>query len=250
MIQPASRRQSESESERGVSVGTRSRWHCRLLTSDAALDDALVQQVYDVFRGAFGFEPSQGPDSIRHRLRSSTVLGLLRDESGDLQGFGCYSMPDVPLGGTYFLWGDGMAVRPAFQGRGLTRGFVEGACSLFPGRRFGWMGGRTQNPVMLRWHAKFGRVFPFDATYAEPEGRAVLLFLREHVAEVRGAAELDEVTGICRRAYRWTYPQEYLDRVGTTEQFEQKLQHWNFRRADGDAIVVVTKLDTPLQSVS
>jgi hypothetical protein len=223
-------------------------WHCRLLTPADAFDGVLVRQVYDVFRLAFGFEPTQGLDSIRYRLRNSTVLGLLRDESEGVVGFACYSVPSVPLGESYFLWGDGMALRPEVQGRGLTRGFIERACALFPGRLFGWMGGRTQNPVVFRWHAKFGRVFPFDGTYAEPEGRRVLRYLREHVAEVREAAAVDAVTGICRHAYRWTYRDRYLAQARATEPFEEQLRRWTFNRAHGDALILVAKLDVPIMS--
>jgi hypothetical protein len=174
-------------------------WHCRRLSPADALDPVLVQQVHDVFRVAFGFEPTHGLDSIRYRLRNSTVLGLLRDGSDGVHGFACYSVPSVPLGGEHFLWGDGMALLPEVQGRGLTQGFVERACALFPGRQFGWMGGRTQNPVVFRWHAKFGRVFPFDGSYAQPEGRRVLRYLREHVAEVREATAVDADTRTWRR---------------------------------------------------
>jgi hypothetical protein len=222
-------------------------WHCRLLSPADAFDAVLVQQVHDVFRAAFGFEPAQGLDSIRDRLRNSTVLGLLRAESADVHGFACYSVPSVPLGETYFLWGDGMALMPGVQGRGLTQGFIERACALFPGRRFGWMGGRTQNPVVFRWHAKFGRVFPFDGTYAEPEGRRVLRYLREHVAEVREAAMVDDITGICRGAYRWTYRPAYLAHARATEPFEQQLRTWAFNRDQGDALILVARLDAPIQ---
>src|SRR5688572_24372609 len=198
-------------------------WHCRLLSPSDALDRVLVQQVYDVFRGAFGFEPSKGLDSIRYRLRNSNVLALLRDQSGDARGFVFYSVPSVPLGGTYFLWGDGMALMPEMQGKGLTHGFIDRVCSLFPGRSFQWTGGRTQNPIMFRWHAKSAQVFPFDRTYDDPEGRQVLRFLREHVPEVREASSIDNVTGIWRGAYRWTYSQEYLARVRANEPFEERL---------------------------
>jgi GNAT superfamily N-acetyltransferase len=233
--------------QESANVGSTYEWHCRLLSHSDALDAGLVQQVYDVFRGAFGFEPTQGLDSIRYRLRNSTLLGLLRDGLGGVHGFGCYSVPSVPLGDAYFLWGDGMALMPDVQGRGLTRGLMERACSLYPGRLFGWMGGRTQNPVVFQRYAKFGRVFPFDGTYAEPEGRHVLRYLREHVAEVREAGKIDEVTGICRGAYRWTYLQEYLAQVRANERFEQQLRGWGFNRAHGDALILVVKLDVPIQ---
>jgi hypothetical protein len=220
-------------------MADRYEWQCRLLSPADALDDGLVQQVFDVFRRAFGFEPRHGLDSIRYRLRNSTILGLLRDESEAVHGFACYSVPSVPLRGAYVLWGDGMALMPEVQGRGLARSFAERACALFPGRSFAWMGGRTQNPVVVRWHATLGRVFPFDGTYAEAEGGEVLRYLREHVAEVREATSIDAETGICRGAYQWTYRPEYLAQVRDADR-------WAFNRAHGDALILVAKLDVPI----
>jgi hypothetical protein len=89
---------------------------------------------------------------------------------------------------------------------------------------------------------------PFPrGTYAEPEGRHVLRYLREHVAEVHEAGEVDEETGICRGAYRWTYLPEYLTQVRASEPFEQQLRSWGFNRAHGDALILVARLGVPIQ---
>ena len=221
-------------------------WRCRLRQAGDALDENLVRQAYDVFRRAFGVEPDRGVESVRHRLQNATVLGLLHDRSGNLQGFACYSVPDEPLDDAHFLWGDGMAIAPAMQGRGLSLDAIESACALFPGRIFGWIGGRTQNPVVFRRYARFGKVFPFDATYATGEGRTVLRYLRKHVTEVRELAALDPNTGICPHAYSWSYPQDYIAKADGTERFEAQLSRFGFNRSNGDAVIVATRLTKPL----
>jgi hypothetical protein len=221
-------------------------WQCRLRQPDKALDEDLVRQAYEVFRYAFGFEPVHGIESVRHRLLNATVLGLLRDATGAVQGFACYSVPDMPLAGAHFLWGDGMAIAPAVQGRGLSLGVVERACALFPGRAFGWMGGRSQNPIVFQRYARFGKTFPFDATYAEGEGRFVLNFLRQHIAEVRESDDVDPISGLCPRAYRWSYAADYLSRAAGADRIEAQLRRFGFDRSRGDAVIVTTKLTMPI----
>jgi hypothetical protein len=221
-------------------------WQCRLRQPDDVLDEDLVRQAYEVFRDAFGFEPNRGVESIRQRLQNATVLGLLRDSSGTVLGFACYSVPDEPLAGTHFLWGGGMAIAPVLQRRGLSVGVIERACALFPGRVFGWMGGRSQNPIVFQRYARFGKTFPFDATYADGEGRSVLEYLRGHIAEVRESDGLDPATGICPHAYRWSYAADYLARAAGAERFEAQLGRDGFDRSRGDAVIVTTKLRTPI----
>lgn len=228
------------------SAAEKYRWQCQRRDAGDSLDENLVRQAYEVFRSAFGFEPKHGVESIRQRLGNATVLGLLRDPSATVHGFACYSVPDEPLGGTSFLWGDGMAIAPALQGRGWSLGVVKSACALFPGRVFGWMGGRTQNPVVFRRYARFGTVFPFDATYASSEGRTVLAYLRQHISEVRDLTELDSATGVCPGAYRWSHSLDYLAKVDGAEQFEAQLRRFGFNRSNGDAVIVATKLTTPI----
>ena len=136
------------------------------------------------------------------------------------------------------------------QGKGFaSRRLFEEACSLFPGRTFGWIGGRTQNPLVMSRYANFGEVFPFDIPYIDDFGKKLMDFLLMHVTGIQQAAEkgaLDPYTGICRGVYHEGKLGNYATSIEGTERFEQMLRRWSFERDGGDAIVVVSRLHEPI----
>lgn len=63
---------------------------------------------------------------------------------------------------------------------------------------------------------------------------------------MREVAELDPITGICPRAYRWSHAPDYLAKVAGADRFEAQLPRLGFNRSNGDAVIVATGLMKPI----
>lgn len=225
-------------------------WHFQTLHGDTAINEADVEQILATFRDGFALPGGWSLAGVHEALQRSTVLGLLRDAKGAIFGYAFYSIPQAMLEGTYLLWEDALCLRRAVQGCGYTRSLIEGVCTLFPNRAFGWVGGRTQNPVvMLRYAGMDGTLFPFSRAYDSEEGRALLDFLLEHLEEVRQpheAGTLEAATGICRAVYPEGRLGDYPVDCNGAALFEPQLADWGFDRERGDAVLIVTHLVEPL----
>lgn len=221
-------------------------WRFRLLQAADAANDRLVVRLRELVVEAFGVESLPELEAIRDPLRQCTALGLLVADNAAIDGFALYSVPTVPLHGQYLLWEDGIALAKSVQGRGYSSRAFAAAFALFPATTFGWLGGRAQNPVVFRRYAALGRVLPFELGYGTAAGSAVMSYLRTHVAEVRDAPTLEPSTGICRAAYGWAHAPEFPVSVAGVEPFEAWLAAHDFRRSDGDAVVVVSRLREPV----
>lgn len=225
-------------------------WNFQTLHGDTAINEADVEQILATFRDGFALPGGWSLAGVHEALQRSTVLGLLRDAEGMVFGYAFYSIPQAMLDGTYLLWEDALCLRRAVQGCGYTRSLVRKVCDLFPDRAFGWVGGRTQNPVvMLRYAGMGGTLFPFLQAYDSAEGRALLGFLLEHLEEVRQpheAGTLDAATGICRAVYPEGRLGNYPVDCDGAALFERQLADWGFDRERGDAVLIVTHLVEPL----
>ena len=187
-------------------------------------------------------------NGVRKAYLQSTIVGLLKEGDGEIGGYAFYSVPSAELWGSHLLWEDAICIKKGLQGRGLSsRLLFAKASSMFPEWKFGWIGGRTQNPLVIRRYQPLGRVFPFDQLYSEEKGRLIMDFLTMNVAEVMDVtANLDRRTGVCHRVYSEGRLGDYGTLLNGTERFEKLLEQWGFDRERGDAVVTVVELSQPL----
>ena len=105
--------------------------------------------------------------------------------------------------GSYVLWEDAICIRKHLQGNKLSSSSLfKIACGLYKDHRFDWIGGRTQNPLVILRYARLGTLFPFDQLYEGKEGSLLMKYLQENISEVREVrSRLGPATGICREVY-------------------------------------------------
>lgn len=219
------------------------KWKFRKLDKDSEPPSGLTAAIHEVFRDGFAIE-GWSPEGIERTLKRCDALGLLLGEGGEVCGYAFYSVPETQLMGDWFLWEDAIGLKKVAQRHGLSNRAIELVRGLYPNRRFGWIGGRTQNPTMMRRYNKHGISYPFDASYSEGDGQKVTDFLVEHVTEVGEVSSFDRSTGICIGVYKDGILGDYP--WSDSGHFERRLLHWGFDRTRGDAIVVVTRVEHTL----
>ena len=210
------------------------------------VNNNLSKAIHQVYLDGFGLQEGWSLEGIRKALTRSTVLGLLTTDSGEISGYAFYSIPNSPLMGLYMLWEDAICLKKVAQGSLKSKEVFDRASALFPGLTFGWVGGRTQNPLVMRRYSKLGLLFPFEIAYDEGEGSLVMNYLLENINEVNEVPRLDRSNGICRGIYRGRRLGDYKVSIGGTEQLEARLSAWGFDRDKGDALIVVSKLYKPI----
>lgn len=223
-------------------------WQFQLAQNINADDSSLLEAIHQIFLDGFGLKKGWSVEGINKRLKTSNVIGFLRKDGKEICGYAFYSIPSELLGDAYMLWEDGVCLRKEIQGKGLTKQVVEKSSFVFPDKKFSWIGGRTQNPLVIKRYSKFGALFPFHATYAAGEGKLVMNYLNQHIAEVRDVKQLEKNTGICRGVYKEGRLGDYSMLVSDTDDYERRLLEWNFQRESGDAVIVVSKLIHPIQA--
>jgi hypothetical protein len=117
--------------------------------------------------------------------------------------------------------------------------------SLFPERDFGWLGGRTQNPLILRRYLhRATSLFPITIGYDNRNGKELLGFLLRHIAEVSEVSELDLRTGVCHKIYKTGRLGDYPVDLNDPEvaMIEKRLSELGMSRDSGDAVVAIAKL--------
>lgn len=220
-------------------------WSFIDLRDTKGLPAGVLLSIREVFADGFGLSELWREEDARHALSRSTILGLLQDDEGEIAGYAFYTVPDTPLEENYLLWEDAVCLRKKVQGQGYAgQNLFALATQQFKDRTFGWLGGRTQNPIVMQRYARLGSTFPFDILYDE---RPQLMdYLIEHVEEVRTARnQLDMRTGICRQMYQEGRLGEYPSPTPGTERFLSLLDSWNFMPEKGDAAIILTSLDEP-----
>jgi hypothetical protein len=223
-------------------------WNFEKLKNINEFDNSFFKIIHKIFLDGFGLSEGWSIDGVQKMLNTSAILGLLMGEEREILGYAFYSVPPVPLNQNYLLWEDGICLRKEAQGKRGSGQVIEKACAIFPDRRFGWLGGRTQNPVVIKRYSKFGTVFPFDILYDTTEGKLVMNYLLEYIAEVSevyNAEKLDLSNGICRGIYPEGRLGDYPVEVSGTDRFEKQLRLWKFQRDGGDAVIVISKLNQP-----
>lgn len=222
-------------------------WNFQCLNPLATYDDQFVRSIHDVYLDAFGLQEGWSLEGIRKALLRSNVRGLLSSDYGEICGYAIYSVPALPLLGNSMIWEDAIALKKKIQNRKLSKQVIGHILSLFPERKFGWLGGRTQNPAVIKRYKKLGILFPFDISYSLHEGKAVMDYLLQNIEEVREVQALDKENGICRAIYRRRLG-DYKTEISGTERFEEQLRKWDFDREKGDAVIVISKLHQVIQN--
>ncbi|GEM_PF-3479513 len=221
-------------------------WQFQFLETPETVSDSGIEGIHSVFSDGFGLPEGWNREDIRCALYRSDVMGLLHSSNGAIMGYAFYSAPETPLEGRYFLWEDAICLRKSVQGMGYTgRTLFESVAALFTERVFGWLGGRTQNPLVFLRYANLGQVLPFDVSYTSVLGQKVMRFLLEHIVEVQEASAmgvLEQATGICHGIYREGKLGDYSTDSPSLARFESLLHSWIFDRDAGDALLVVTHL--------
>jgi len=220
-------------------------WQFQILNGISPEDD-IATSIHQVFLDGFALQKGWSIESIKKAFTRSKILGLLVNLNQEICGYAFYSVPDHPLQGTYLLWEDGICLKKEAQGKKLSSQAWKLACSFFSTRKFGWIGGRTQNPLVIKRYAKLGVLFPFQITYAEGEGKLIMDYLSRYIAEVRDVKHLERDTGICRQVYKEGRLGDYSIQIDGADEYEKLLHAWNFQRENGDALIVVTKLSNTL----
>lgn len=220
-------------------------WQFQLAQDVDSEDTSLLEEIHRVFLDGFSLSKGWSIEGIGKRLKTTNVVGFLKGEE-KLYGYAFYSAPNELLDGTYLLWEDGICLKKEVQGKNLTRQVIEKASSIFPNRHFGWIGGRTQNPVVIKRYSKLGgALFPFDVSYSSSEGKLLMGHLLEYIEEVKEVhkvQKLDLTNGVCRKIYREGHLGIYPIEVTGTATFEKQLNEWDFQRDSGDAVIIVSKL--------
>jgi len=201
----------------------------------------LTKEILSVFRDGFGLDgwSSEGVEKVIVR---SSALGLLRDQQGRTCGYAIYTLPNELLVGSYFLWEESVCLNRDAQGLGLSMRAIHAVQGIFSDRRVEWLGGRTQNPVVMHRYSQLGPTFPFANSYAVCDGPSVVEFLVRNISGVRDQQNFDRESGICVGAYKRVLG-DYPWRANGT--FEEWLTARGFDRSRGDAVVVVSMLRAP-----
>src|SRR5947209_5037715 len=161
-----------------------------------AVDDAWIAGIQDTFLDGFGLsvERAWSTDRLAYALENVSYLALAyAHEDATTQRFICgyamYTIPQLSLpDGTYLLWEDAICLRKRFQQTGGARGLSASIAARSTHQPIGWMGGRTQNPRVIKRYRQLGHTFPFAEDYSTPVGQSIFTFLRNHVREVRDIA--------------------------------------------------------------
>ncbi|MBK7360507.1 MAG: hypothetical protein IPI96_14975 [Saprospiraceae bacterium] len=198
-----------------------------------------------MFRDAMGTK-NWTVEEIITQADDSDALGLLKDENDNVGAYLFFTIPKEKYRGKHLLWIDAISVRKKLQGNNYyTNGIKE--AMLFSGKEyaFGFVGGRSQNPLIFFLRDELKRkstLFPFDKLYTDK----MMKFLIKNVGEVRKPYEkfrLDVSFGICRKAYKGKlgdYNENLI--IGRGKRFEEKLRNWNFDRYKGDSLIIIKKL--------
>ncbi len=207
----------------------------------------IVAKVIDVFNDGM----KQGewkPHNVKRQLNSSHILGLLEDERGNAYSYFFATIPKQRFNGRHLLWIDACSVRQKFQKYGHFLKGIEVIKTIYTQYDFGYVGGRSQNPIVFRTLDKLSSnpYYPFDKLYT-PE---IIAFLKSTIKnEVKRPSEntsqgLNVENGIVTNAYWHKKLGDYkvdLNNDGILG-YEKKLSKWNFDRCNGDAVVLFKEL--------
>lgn len=213
-------------------------WKFLTLANERASYDRFSVEIQRIFREGFDTNGWSLP-SIMNTLSRCDVLGLLAGDDEELCAYALYSFPRARLMGSWLLWEESICLKKKAQHQGYATQALSLARDRFPHRKLGWLGGRTQNPIILKRYSKLGTLFPFDSSYSGKEGREVMSFLLENVEDVYRVVNLNRENGLCHGVYGRRLGHHDWNENG---RFEQDLLRWGFDVENGDAVIAVAKV--------
>jgi len=220
-------------------------WTLQRKESSCEFSEQTVQSILRTFRDGFGI-PGWSEEGVRRRLMKSDIACFLLGVDKTVYGYALYFIPSMPLNGRFLLWENSIALAKNVQGKGFSSQILRRVLKAYPEKEFGWVGGRTQNPLIFKHYSALGgTLFPFDESYTSEEGRKLLNYLIQNIPEVSSVDQKDQLEkdhGICKRIYKEGRLGDYDDRISGTSCFERKLKAWGFNRNDGDAVVLINRL--------
>jgi hypothetical protein len=220
------------------------------MQTSSPVSDKDIQDVIAIFEDGFG-QPGWSYEGIKTRFKASTVGGFLEDDSGLRFGYAFYSMPLLLFKGAHILWEDAICVRKSLQGaRHASPATVwpaawNAARDVFPGKTVEWVGGRTQNPLVMHryWRQTASdSVYPIRRDYQSGEGKELAALLQFSIAELESMPIPSD--GILRGRYGKRLGDYAIE--SDYSGIEDWLLKHNFNRDAGDAVVMISKLDTPI----
>jgi hypothetical protein len=223
-------------------------WRIDLRPAPRAVSESTVAAVLGVFRN--GMESPQGwsVEGVRARLRDVDMVLLLRSDDCAVgyAMFDAIDVPDDPLE-RIILWEHSICFRRDFQRHGHgTVALTSARLSLGVNRNVGWIGGRSQSPIVFERYRRCvrpnGRLFPFDALYSESAASARAIQAISKALQRYGGGQPDVETGICRCAYRDGRVPKTTITPGGMENPEQFLIDHGFDRDRGDAVIVLADI--------
>jgi hypothetical protein len=218
-------------------------WH-RL--SEANLPKSeFVKQIKDIFRDGFGATIEWDETKIYRRLAEASILGLLEVPGGPPSGYAIYSSPEEGFDRKFMLWEDSICIRRSLQGRGASPKIeqLQNEVGYLLDRKFAWLGGDTQNPIVYKRYASLGRVFPIDSPYTSNLGQRLMRYLLTKVPQVKNRANALHIeSGALRGIYREGRLGRYEEGISGTDDLEKYLRRHRICRENGDALLLVCEL--------
>lgn len=216
------------------------KWEFFDLRSQPVVDAEFIKKIRDAYVASFyrgSYPHSDLPfKSLEKRLELSTDLAILeREKSEQFYGYAIFSIPEAMFQGKRIIWQDSIAVDPSLQGRGYSKKVYEIIRST--NHESGWLGGRTQNPTIIKSFCKKGKSFPFDELYSSETGKELFSFLYRNIPEVKESVGVDISTGIVKGKYSrrlGSYPNDWTG-VETQKEF---LERNDFNQDNGDAVII------------
>lgn len=139
---------------------------------------------------------------VLNPCKSTTLLCLLKEKADaeESHGYAFYKIPSQELLGKKLLWTDARCLRKKMQNKGFGSQILRDMLQETPST-YGWIGGRIQNPMVMKTYRRTGKTYPFDEDYSSVEGKQIMHNLQEYLQEMRDVEIFDVTVGIARAAY-------------------------------------------------
>ena len=224
------------------------KWNFRVLNQENSIDDEIVKNIQNIFINGFGLKNGWNKKSIETRLLNSTILGLLTNKTNEIFGYVIYDIPKKLFENKHFLWTSSMCIVKELQGKGFSKQafkdlnhFIK-SNNEYKNYQFGWIGGRTQNPIVIKKYQQYERIYPFNFTYESSEGQKIIEYIINNINEIKHVQHLTLKYGICHKVYNSGKLGDYSVNIKTMNELEKQLKNWGFNRNNGDSIIVTSQL--------
>jgi len=214
----------------------------------------LAEQIIDAFHDGFGLAwrpDGWSADQAVAMINRCDIVQVLTDgvwPTARIEGYACYVCPPPVIANRgHLLWEDGICIRKPHQSSGLSSAAFRNALAAAGklGRNVHWVGGRTQNPIVMMRYSKWGTLFPLDESYETDPGALLMAFLIENIREVGDPdadGRLDRPTGLIRGAYAEGKLGDYgIPNDPRVVKWEMRLAANGFDRNRGDAVALIAE---------